>query len=84
MDSEVTTGGGGGFEPFPLQTSVLCWTTKEEELIFVPRIFLTLIFICRLLLRHIFSFRAFSYDACFHYASSPTTLNFIRAFSYNA
>jgi hypothetical protein len=37
---------------------------------------ITLIFICRLLLRRTFSFCAFSYDACFHYASSPTTLNF--------
>jgi hypothetical protein len=55
QDSEVTTDGGGeDFDPFPLQTSVQCWTTKEEEIPTYTLIFayfpITLIFIWRLLL----------------------------------
>jgi hypothetical protein len=38
---------------------------------------MTPIFIQRILLMRQFSFRAFSYDAYFHYASSPTTPTFI-------
>jgi len=38
---------------------------------------MTHIFIQRILLLRQFSFRAFSYDAYIHYASSPTTPNFI-------
>jgi hypothetical protein len=76
-------GGGGGedFDPFPLQTSVQCWTTKEEKIPTYSLIFayflITLIFIWRLLLRRIFSLSAFSYDANYHLAHAPSASIFI-------
>ncbi len=91
QDSEVTTGGGGGglrTLSTPNISSMLdhkgggtTYLYANFRFAYIP---ITLIFIWRLLLRHIFSFSAFSFDAYFHSAHSPNASISFRAFSYDA